>query len=67
MVHPRPVAVNEKNAAAMLDINRTEFRRLVSVGALPRPSLIGGRLERWAVSQLEGILTGATMSDEFET
>ncbi|RVV99724.1 hypothetical protein EKE94_03325 [Mesobaculum littorinae] len=58
------IAVRETTAAAMLDMPATEFRRLVSVGALPQPCRIG-RHERWRVDQIEAILSGgAALPDE---
>ena len=49
-----------------MDMAPTEFRRLVQSGSLPLPVKITGNLERWRVSDLEGVLTGDAMNeDEF--
>ncbi|GAA6197877.1 hypothetical protein NBRC116598_33220 [Pseudophaeobacter arcticus] len=61
-----PIAVSETTAAKMMDMAPTEFRRLVQSGSLPLPVKITGNLERWRVSDLEGVLTGNAMNeDEF--
>ena len=54
----QPIAVSEKNGAAILDMAPQNFRELVACGALPPPTKLGG-LERWLVSDLEAIFTGA--------
>jgi|AntRauTorcE11898_2_1112593.scaffolds.fasta_scaffold44129_2 predicted DNA-binding transcriptional regulator AlpA len=56
-LHPQPIAVRERTAAAMLDMSASEFRRLVDRGALPPPKKIGGTT-RWRVADLEAILVG---------
>lgn len=48
---------NDRNAAALLDMKRTEFRGLVDEGVLPKPTNIGG-FERWDVEQLQSIARG---------
>lgn len=52
-----PLAVQETNAAKMLDLGQKEFRHLVNIGALPPPVKIGGH-ERWSVETLSKILSG---------
>lgn len=66
MTAPRPILLSEKNAAAVLDMPRTEFKRMVDCGALPRPVQIG-RLERWCYADLEAIVTGQAGAEDFET
>jgi predicted DNA-binding transcriptional regulator AlpA len=51
------LAVEDKTAAAMLDMSSKVFLELVSCGALPGPKVIGN-YKRWIVSDLEAILTG---------
>ena len=60
-----PICVREKTAAAMLDMQPCEFRRLVDAGHLPRPRHIGG-LPRWDTGELRRIVNGEAASDEFE-
>lgn len=57
MAELRPIAVDAKSAAKMLQLSTKEFLRLVSAGALPGPSRIGP-YPRWAVSTLEAIVSG---------
>jgi hypothetical protein len=52
-----PIAVSDRNAARMLDMPTAEFLRLVSVGSLPGPVLIGGH-DRWIVDDLRAIVRG---------
>ncbi|MFC4734080.1 helix-turn-helix transcriptional regulator [Salipiger abyssi] len=63
----RPLAVKDTSAAKMLDMSADEFRRLVSVGALPSPCDIGG-LKRWRTDDIEAILQGgaAVPDEDFE-
>ncbi|MEQ9247813.1 hypothetical protein [Roseovarius confluentis] len=49
------IAVKDTTAAKMLDLSAPEFRRLVEVGALPQPCLIGGH-KRWLVDMLEAVV-----------
>jgi predicted DNA-binding transcriptional regulator AlpA len=56
-LHAQPIAVKEQTAAAMLDMSRAEFRRLVGRSALPPPCQIGETV-RWRVADLEEILRG---------
>jgi len=57
----------ERSAAALLDMEPVEFRRLVERGCLPRPRRIGD-LERWDTDELFRIIRGdAIAADEFET
>jgi hypothetical protein len=46
-----------RNAAALLDLKPSEFRRLVDDGLLPKPRYIG-IYERWDVEQLQTIARG---------
>lgn len=61
-----PIFAGPRRAAAMLDLTPREFLRLVDKGALPRPVSIGGEHPRWNMRQIESILTGEAMADEFE-
>ena len=63
----QPLAVTESTAAAMLDMKPSEFRGLVQCGALPRPAQISDKIERWRVSDLEAILNGSAIDNDFET
>lgn len=62
-IRTQPIAVREKTAAAMLDMTASEFRALVSCGALPPARPIGGTI-RWSVADLEAILIGARRKPE---
>lgn len=57
MIMPRPLAVTERTAAALLDMPVTKFLRLVEAGACPPPTRIGNEV-RWRVSDLEAVLSG---------
>lgn len=59
-----PIAVNEKNAAKMLDMPVGSFRDLVTDGILPKPRKIGPH-ERWDADELRAILRGQ-MIDGYE-
>ncbi|MEE2635487.1 hypothetical protein AAFO90_16485 [Phaeobacter sp. CAU 1743] len=60
-----PIAVAERTAAKMMDMAPSDFRRLVQSGSLPSPVEISG-IQRWRVSDLEAVLSGAAMhEDEF--
>ena len=61
--HTRHLAVGDKTAAAMFDMTLKVFWELVSCGALPGPTVIGG-YNRWIVSDLEAILTGEAARPE---
>nr|WP_321510358.1 hypothetical protein [uncultured Celeribacter sp.] len=61
------IAVTERTAANMLEIKPSEFRRLVDRGSLPRPRTIAGELQRWSVAELNAIMDGSAIDDEFET
>lgn len=63
---PSPIAAKDTTAAKLLDMPLRDFRRLVSHGALPPPVRIGEH-ERWRVADIEAILTGSAMDEEFET
>jgi hypothetical protein len=65
----KPIAVQAKTAAKMLDMSQAEFKSLVECGALPGPQvhLIDGqsnRIERWRVADLEAILSGDAIADD---
>lgn len=58
------ILAKEATAAAMLDLNKREFRNLVDLGALPPPIRIGS-LERWDTTALEAVARGvAARPDE---
>lgn len=59
----QPLAVTERNAAAMLDMSVRDFWKLVLCGALPRPTVIGGH-ELWIVADLVAVLTGSAAIPE---
>lgn len=56
--HIPQIAVTEKTAAAMLDMSRQEFQKLVACSALPAPAKIPGEEPRWRVADLERIVSG---------
>lgn len=60
-----PIFASEATAAKLLDMKRADFRRLVDQGALPRPVHIGP-FQRWNTSEIQRIVSGAAISDEFE-
>ena len=63
----RPILAAERLAAKLLDMSQSEFRGLVSVGALPPPIDFNG-LQRWRVADLEAIADGTILDeDDFET
>ncbi len=51
------IAVPDTEAARMLRLRPTEFRDLVSQGAIPPPHRIGP-YERWWVSELDDLRSG---------
>ncbi|WP_226627927.1 hypothetical protein [Alloyangia pacifica] len=57
MARIAPLFVNDRNAAALLDMKPTDFRGLVDNGVLPKPVSIGG-FDRWDVEQLQTIARG---------
>ncbi|MCB1381314.1 MAG: hypothetical protein KDK89_23525 [Alphaproteobacteria bacterium] len=57
-----PLFADEKTAADLFCMNRSEFRQLVDAGHLPGPRDLGG-LERWDVEQLQKIARGDAMED----
>lgn len=61
------ILAKESTAAAMLDMPVTEFRRLVEVGALPKPTSLAGH-HRWLVEDLKRIVSGdaARPDEDFE-
>jgi len=48
---PERLLVDDKGAAAMLDMGRSTFREKVRIGLMPQPVRIGG-LTRWRVADL---------------
>lgn len=52
-----PLFASERNAARLLDMKPSEFRKLWINGHLPRPKIIGDH-ERWDVDQLRRVLRG---------
>jgi predicted DNA-binding transcriptional regulator AlpA len=61
-----PLFAKERTAAKLLDMTTKEFRDLVSSGALPAPTKIGEDHERWNVSDLQAILSGKAMDEDFQ-
>jgi len=59
------ILADEKTAASLFCMQRTDFRRLVEAGALPQPINLNGFL-RWRVADLEAIASGNTIEEEFE-
>lgn len=64
--HILPLFASLPTAAALLDMSRTEFARLVDQGSLPGPKNIGG-LNRWDTEDLRKIASGAFVDEDFET
>lgn len=62
----RPLAYDAKKAAKALCLTEAEFRGLVRDGALP-PGVMLGKEERWLISDLEAVLSGSTIDQDFET
>ena len=63
---PAPLFADDRTAATLFCMTPVEFRGLVETGALPGPVQIAG-YERWRVSDLEAVATGAAMEEDFET
>ncbi len=62
------LAVKAQEAARLLSLTLDEFADLVDQNALPRPIMIGGKYERWCVSEIADLLAGENIGDEdFET
>lgn len=59
------IAARDTTAAKMLDMPRSRFLDLVEKGALPQPVVIAGE-KRWRVKDLEAILDGAAMFEDFQ-
>lgn len=49
-----PIFATERTAAALLDMPRAEFGRLVAAGSLPKPN----QFNRWDVQELAAIMRG---------
>ncbi len=65
MASPAPIFARERTAAQLLDMKPSEFRELVDAGILPPPESLGD-FERWRVSLLVAINTGAAFDEDFE-
>jgi len=57
-----PLFATDTTAARLLDMQPSEFRRLVEQGALPGPSHLG----RWDVAQLQAIMRGTAIRPKQE-
>ena len=66
MPTPSPLFASEATAAKLLDMPRSNFRALVDAGALPRGREIAPGIVRWRVKDLEAIVTGEAMADDFQ-
>lgn len=66
MATANQILAREGTAAKMLDMPLREFRALVEAGSLPKPVMIGGKVERWSVKQLEAISSGTMLNEDFE-
>lgn len=66
MTMTQPMFASERTAAKLLDMKPCEFRELVNAGALPKPVTIGP-FQRWDTVAIQRIISGAAISDEFET
>lgn len=58
MADLQPIMVSEGTAAKLLDLTRTEFKRLVEGGALPGGREIAPGFLRWDVQELRRIARG---------
>ena len=63
---PPPLFASEATAARLLDMQRAQFRSLVEAGALPKGQEIAPGVIRWRVADLDAILTGKAMSEDFQ-
>lgn len=61
MNRPLPLLVDETEAARLLSLRPSEFRRLVEAGSLPGPREIVPGLWRWVVEDLRQISTGGAV------
>jgi predicted DNA-binding transcriptional regulator AlpA len=52
---PNPYLVSDKQAAALLDVSRSTFRRHVAAGLLPPPVRLGGAT-RWRWADIEAAI-----------
>ncbi|MCA2007914.1 hypothetical protein [Tritonibacter mobilis] len=52
-----PIAVGEKSAAKMFDMEVRQFRDLVQQGILPKPRQIGSH-DRWDAEELRAVVRG---------
>lgn len=59
------IAVTAKTAASMFDMPVSEFLRLVDAGIMPKPKPIGAH-ERWSFVELNAVVSGEAMVEEFE-
>ncbi len=62
---PRPLAYDSKTAAASLCLTEAEFLELVRAGSLPAGRAFGSK-ELWSFTELEALLKGAMITDDFE-
>lgn len=60
-----PLCVGEQAAAKLLDLQVSDFRRLVEEGHLPRSRRLAPGLDRWPVEDLRAIVEGR-LADETE-
>lgn len=60
-----PMFASEKTAARLLDMTPSEFRTLVEKGSLPGPKKIAEH-KRWSTRELEAIISGEAMEEDFE-
>lgn len=65
MRRTEPILVRERKAADIMAMSLSEFRGLVSVGALPGPIDIHG-LVRWRYADLNAVAIGEAMDEGFE-
>ena len=63
---PTPLALGKTRAAALLDLKPSEFQNLVERRVLPEPVDLAG-YERWRVADLQAVLDGSAMDDDFRT
>lgn len=57
-----PIFVQEKNAAAILDLTIKLFRSLVEKGSLPPPHRVD-EVELWRVADFDAIISGRSIDN----
>lgn len=62
----QPLFATDKTAAQLLELTTSEFLALVEAGALPGPILIGPKVQRWAIKDLEAVGSGAAFEEAFQ-